>query len=141
MPHISTFMYCEDAIDNKSPDGNKLSLNNPFIVFRPLFIPSQFSFGVVMGIIGLDFEEKQNLQVKFSSPNDDVILDTGVIDLDLALTIPDKESNLPPEFRGAIMNLNFRNVPLRVEGIYRSDVFINSELLGQFPIMTKGIES
>lgn len=137
MPNISTFMYCSET----STSGSDLQISNPLQVINTLFIPSTFSFAIVFGINNMDLSEKKYiLQVKFYGPesSDNILLDTGSINLDKQAEV--KTTPLPKEARGMMINLDFRNVVFQNEGTYRTEVYLNEELLGQYPIYVIGGE-
>lgn len=134
MPIISTFMYCEEA----KPIGDKLQINNPLNIFRPPFVPSTFSFSIVFGILGLDITEDLSLVRLIFKKQDEVVIDTGNLEIK-----QEKDPNLtvlPMEARGLMANLDFRNVILRSEGMYETDIYLNGEKIGNYPIYVKGGE-
>jgi hypothetical protein len=136
MPKISTFMYCEEAIGN----GQKMQISGPLQIITPLFVPGMFSFAVVFGILDVDLSTcSYSLQVKFLSPQkDEILIDSGVLQLDKQ---QQSENKLPPEMRGVMFNFDFRNVPFRQEGIYKTVILLNGEEIGEFPIQVKGGET
>ena len=53
--------------------------------------------------------------------------------------MPDtKEIDLPSEYKGLNMSMDFRNVIFETEGIYSTGVFFNNQLLAENPIYVKG---
>jgi len=121
MARISTFMYAESTGIEVNGTNQKMQINGPMHLFQPLFVPSQFSFSVIMGILGMDTEQSNTIRFTFSSPKKEIIIDTNSITLQPQ---PMEQGHLPPELRGMMMNLDFRNVPLREEGEYYSEVFL-----------------
>lgn len=134
MLHISTFMYSEDTIQD--PQAKSLHIVNPTMVFKPTFIPSLYSFSVTLSIVGLEFQKDPKLRFKFWSENepDKMLVDTGEIPLPKN---NNDDSDLPEEFRGGMLTMNFRNLPLKYQGKYFSEVFIDEESLGTFPVFAK----
>lgn len=140
MPYLSTFVYCESSQQEVNPLGQtRLTIINPIQIFRPMFIPSMFSFGIVFGIMELDVSKQHTFRYVFRGPKDEepLIIDTS----EISLPQQPIESDLPEDMRGIMMNLDFRNVAIRNEGIYNSEIFIDGISLGKTPIKVKGRES
>lgn len=131
MPYISTFIYCENA--NVGPN-QKLHIEAPLLNFSPLFLPGMFSFSVAMGILDLDLSKDYTFQLLFFSPEKDEkpVVDTGLITLPKNQS--DEPSDLPKDAQGIMLNMDFRNVPLRHRGTYRTEVMLNGDKIGTFPI-------
>lgn len=140
MPIISTFMYCEKAEVN--PQDGKLNITNPFLALTPAFIPGQFSFAVAFSIVGMDLTRENQFQIKFfkSDAPDRTIIDAGPLVIPAGLQ--DQVSRvLPVEHKGIMINLDFRNIILREVGMYTSEVYLNGDKMGEYPIYAKGEES
>lgn len=134
MAFVSTFMYCENAQVIPQNNGeNKMHIQGPMHIFTPMFIPSLFSFTVVFGLLDVDLENQRSFRLTFGPEESPLLIDTNWID------IPKNhdpiQSALPPEMRGFMMNLDFRNVPFEKPGLYKSEVFFNGKKLGEYPIM------
>lgn len=137
MPEMSSFMYCEQVMVNQS--DNKMRIEGPVNLMNPLFIPSMYSFAIVLGIVGVDTTVNNTLNIKFLNSNEEVVIDTNLLPIE-------KESNtekndLPFEMRGIQINMDFRNVALRVEGIYKTVIAFNNEVIGVYPIPVKAVEN
>ncbi|MCM3651346.1 DUF6941 family protein [Metabacillus litoralis] len=141
MPHISTFMYSEGALNEQIPNGQRLHVVVPLLTFSPMFIPGTMSFAITVGILGVDVEKEHKLQIKFINPqkSDEPIVDSG--EIVLPKTNDQNMYDLPPDMRGLVLNFNFQNVVFRTEGIYSTTVFLDGDSLGDFPIKVKGKEN
>ncbi|MGG3115301.1 DUF6941 family protein [Bacillus paranthracis] len=133
MPMVINFVYCDqvDVVEGK------LTIGGPLNFINPRFVPGMFSFTVAFGIVGLNTQQRNDLQLKFFDVNDDEIMSTGI------LTIPenaDIDPNLPMEVRGFMANMEFKNVVFKSEGAYKTELYLNGERLGQYPIIVKGVE-
>jgi hypothetical protein len=140
MVHVSTFIYAQDSNTVANTEGgNSLHLINPQHIFTPAFIPSLFSFAIMFGILGIEQSKEHKIRVVFRgpNPNEGPILDTG----DFNYPANDQGKDLPLEMQGFLMNLNLRNVPLKYEGEYATDIYADGILLGTFPIKVKGKQS
>jgi hypothetical protein len=133
-PVLSTFVYAESI--QKGQDG-KPQVVAPMHIFVPQFIPSMFSFSVFLGILGVDTKIEHEFRFKFKDPQGTVVYDSG----NMKIFNPNAESeDLPIDMRGFVASLDFRNIPLRHEGKYVSQVFIDGECIGEVPIKVKGRE-
>lgn len=137
MPYISTFMYCENTQNENTPEGNKLHIIGPMHIITPMFIPSMFSFCVTFGILDLCLNEQHILRYVFKSPNGEIVVDTK----DIHLPIQELKEDLPKEMNGILLNMDFRNIALKIEGKYNSEIFVDEHSLGVFPIGVKGMSS
>lgn len=138
MPRISTFMYAERAEPN--PQG-QIQITNPLMVINPMFVPGMFSFTIIFGVVGIDNETDHTMQILFKGPNDEPpIINTNTIPLPKGAVPMVKELELPREHKGMMFNLDFRNVVFKSEGIYTSQVYIDGDLLGEYPIFVKAGE-
>lgn len=132
MPKISTFIYSDDS--TQTPD--RLLLTNPKTIFRTPFIPSFFSFSVTFGIIEINPNEKNEFQLKIWAEEDpgEILIDTGVTPIPTEL-FKDKH-----ELNEAMISLNVKNLTIKKEGKYITQVVLNKEQLGSFPMyMTKAV--
>lgn len=134
MASVSTFMYCEGAQIIPQANGeNKMHIQGPMHIFTPPYVPGLFSFSVVFGLLDIDLENERSFRLTFGPTEGPPLIDTDWI------TIPKNndpiKNSLPPEMRGFMMNLDFRNVNFTQPGLYRSEVFFNGKKLGEYPIM------
>ncbi len=123
MPKISTFMYSEGAVNETVPNGQRLHIVAPLLIFTPMFIPGTLSFSVSMGIIGIDVDKDHIFQFKFKTPvnGEAPLIDTGEINFP---RVNDPSIyDLPLDMRGIMLNFGFQNVVFRNEGTYISEVF------------------
>lgn len=139
MAKISNFIYCESTINEATPQGNKIHIVSPLQVFLPMFIPGMFSFSVVVGIIDLDITKPHMFKYILTGPddNDKPLIDTGEIPLPPQVNV----KNLPDDFSGYMSGMDFRNVVMRKEGVYVSEVFFDGNSMGKFPIKAKAVDN
>lgn len=138
MPYISTFVYAEDSNAELTPQGQKLHIINPQQIFLPMFVPGMFSFAVAFGILEVNTQESHRIRYVFYSPVEGELplIDTG----EVVLPIVTEDNGVPIDMQGIMLNLNFRNVPFRLEGAYKSEIYLDGNLLGIFPIKVRGKE-
>lgn len=132
---ISTFMYCESTsqIPGQSGEMQKLQINAPLLNFTSDFVPTNYSFSIVCGILGFDMSKQNSLRLIFKFISEEKsIIDTNTI----YTPVNDDKSQLflPEEERNIIFNIDFRNVVFSKEGTYETLVYANEEHLGTYPI-------
>lgn len=132
MPRIGTFVYCEDT---ELIDG-KMHAINPLLNLSPPFVPGTYSFAVLFGILDVDFEVDHILNFRFYDSQNELVMDSGEINLQSR----GHNTTLPRDWWGYMFNFNMRNLPLRHEGVYRSELFVDGEKIGDFPIYVRGTE-
>jgi hypothetical protein len=139
MAYLTTFVFSEDTNQELVNQNKILHVINPQNVFRPQFVPSAFSFSVTFGLIDLDPDKKNTIRFTLNAPNENekYVVDTGNIDLDPNHAF---DRRLPIEANGFMMNMDFRNVPFRIEGKYLAKVNVNGELVGEYPVFVYGQE-
>lgn len=133
---VSVFVYSDSAQPEPTPQGNKLHIMNPQHILRPMFIPGQFSFAIMFGILDFDVSSPHTLRYTFSSPEGTILIDTGD-NIKLPPITDPQMDDLPIDMRGFLTSLDFKNVVFQTEGEYKSEIFFDSVSLGTFEIKTK----
>ena len=130
MAKITTFVYCEGV--ERPQDSSNLNIINPIQLLTPMFIPSMYSFSIVVGILDFDTSLENSIRITFKQDvKDELIIDTNT------LTIPPQEQkdiSLPKNMQGFMANMEFKNVALREAGTYKTTVYFNGVELGEYPI-------
>ncbi|MBD5560506.1 MAG: hypothetical protein HDQ87_09170 [Clostridia bacterium] len=123
MPQISAFTLCSEIVDNVSGEGIlEPELRNPQPALRPRFIPTECSFGVYLGILGIGPESDNELEFRLDDADGKTVTQIGPI------TVPTTApggANVPPEYRYAAFVLRLQNVNLETEGIYQFKTLYN----------------
>lgn len=130
MARITTFMLCDSICTSPVPSGGVLhQLVSPQMVLRPEFVPGNFSFGIAVGVQGVDLRIANQVRFTISSPSGELVQDSGVSEFPPVPTqIPE---SMPKEYQGFLMNTDIRNLPVRENGEYIFAVYINDELIGE----------
>lgn len=130
MAKVSAFLYCDSIENLMTPMGPKLTISNPLQVFTPAYIPGNFSFGILLGIIGFDTKAKHNLRILFKyRETEKVIFDTNIIEFPIQA-----ESKFPTDLDGTMINMDLRNVVIEKPGEYFTEVIFDGEKIGEYPI-------
>jgi len=140
MPKISTFMYAEGSFNETDASGQqKLHVVSPMHILSPIFVPGTMSFSVIFGILGVDNERAHKLKFIFRNPkiNENLV---ELKEIHLPVNNDTGINSLPKDMRGVMVNFSFQNVIFRNDGEYYSEIFMNEESLGTFPILVQGRE-
>lgn len=130
MPIISSFMYC----DQFNVRNGQAQINEPLNLINPGYLPGKYSFSVVFGMVGIDTEKNQYVKLRFEDEKGNVLIETS----ELEIGKEKGQAKLPKEYRGVMMSLDFRNIDLKEEGIHKTIITINDDVIGEFPIPVKG---
>lgn len=139
MAKLANFMYCINAERVPAVDGKGESLNaiGVMSVLMPEFVPGTFSFSVIFSILDIDTSETNVIRIVFLKEGEDnVLADSGIIALP-----PMSDTNgidLPDEYKGLNMSMDFRNVVFETEGVYNTKILFNNQLLEDNLIYVKG---
>lgn len=146
MANIDFFIYAESAanvnvptIDNPNPGEQKLQITTPTALFRPLFVPCLFSYSVAVSITHFDVLSHHTVRMTVHYYDEaEVLADTGI--LPIAPFNEQLFTNLPADLRGITFSLDFRNIPLRQNGKYKTIFYWNGENIGEYPFHVWGKE-
>jgi hypothetical protein len=137
MPTLSNFLHCEETyIDDET--GTPV-IKTPIPIIRLLKIPSSFSFSVVFSIVGVDTTEKDKhfMIYQFLNPIGEPIIETKPIDISFHGN-NGIQNDLPREMRGVMFGADFRNIEFKLNGIYKSRVILDGEILGEYELPVLG---
>ena len=130
MAKISDIIFCSNA---QNVDGVGVSANNILTVINPEYVPGLFSFSVVVTILDLDCSNPHELFVEFLDPTDE-----SVIDINAQVPVVEDNSNLPNEYKGLNLAMDWNNVNFKRSGVYTIKIKIDGELIGEKSIFVKG---
>ena len=127
MPRITSFMLCE-GINNISPSpGISIpQLAGPCNVIRPEFIPGNFTFGVAIGISGVDTTKQCRVRFEIKNPKEETVQTS----LDAVLPGIPLDEGLPVEYQGFLLSFEVRNLAIPDAGVYKIFLFVDDELIG-----------
>ena len=112
---IKNIVFCESSQQATLPDGNAITiLVNPIVELNPLFVPSAYSFVVSFGACEIRETNGFDIILRFLDPQSNQIANSMI-------------SAPPVVNRNATCTVDFRNVPIREEGIYTLVI----EMLGE----------
>lgn len=139
MANLTNFIYCINAERVPAGNGKGESINaiGVLATLTPEFVPGTFSFSIIFSILDIDISGNNIIRIVFSKDGEDkTLVDSGTV------LIPpisnDDAIDLPAEYKGLNMSMDFRNVIFESEGIYKTTIFFNDQLLSVNPIYVKG---
>ena len=126
---VSDVVFCLNATNIT---GQGVCANNILSVLNPEYVPGLFSFSVVIVLLGLDGKD-HNIKIAFKTPTED---DAAVFEGPVPV-LPD-DSNLPAEYKGLNLTINFNNLDFKISGVYKLQVLIDGDILQEKEIFVKG---
>ncbi len=132
---VATFLYCLGT-DNQQNPGGPITAIGILPVLTPEFIPSAFSFSIVLGIVGISTEKDHILDICFKDQNKTPIVEAKNIKIPVD-AIKKGDLDLPEEARGLMLSMELKNAVLRKEGMYSTEVHFDGEDLGVYEIYVK----
>ena len=137
MARLGNFIYCLNAerVPAVNGKGDTINAMGVLSALTLEFMPGTFSFSIIFSVLDADASQRNEIQIIFSK-EDNVLIDSGVI------SIPPIEStdnyDLPKEYKGLNMSMDFRNVIFKEEGLYQTKVMFNGQEVGINEIYVKG---
>ena len=134
--YIPSFSYCRKIAVQSNGKAKLVDVTQPYSVLSPVAVPGNFSFMVAFAIGGLVPNKDYSFDIIFADPFDNVItrypLKVAPIKMD--------SNNNGYSIQASI---DFVNLILPVEGIYKTIVKYNDTVLGSFSILVhpKGIKN
>jgi len=135
MCKIAYFLYCDSIqpILATSPPNTIYQITSPLLALTPFHIPGSYSFAMAFAISGLDAAiESSSLRVEFYNPEGGLVQSTG--NIKTPIMEDEKSKFFPLDFKGIFMQMDMRNVTFETEGVYSTKVFMNDDLLGEYPV-------
>ena len=136
MARVSSFVVCNSINSFSSPENGMISnIISPQIVLRPQFIPSDYSFGIAIGVIDIDLKQSNSMRFVIKDPDGEIINESGASEL----PADNRENTLPKEYQGYMICIDIRNLSVKKEGEYEFVFYINGKEIGtkEIPIFRK----
>lgn len=127
MVKISNFMLGAGLVVADTPGLPQTPmLKEPKVVLRPKYIPTEYTFGAAVGIVGVDGTKEITITFKIDDPNGNELVSLGP---NVIPPNPAMVEQAPPEFRSGTFSMQFDNVNFSTMGIYKFRVMLNDEEL------------
>lgn len=128
MAFVSSFVYCDRIQEMMTPDGPVSQVVSPIQGLRPINLPGNYSFAIACSICDFDGRKKNKVKIKCLDPIGTDVLGCETIDIE---PIGEAAQGIGTTLN---INLDFRNVVLRMAGVYTSVVYFNDEKIGEYKI-------
>lgn len=129
MARVSDIIFC---LNSTNFPGQGVCANTILTTITPEYIPGLFTFSVVITILGVDMSTEHSIAISFSHK------DTPVADVTGQIPSMEDQSNLPQEYKGINLSLNWNNINFQEEGEYSLKVMVDGEEVGSKTIFVKG---
>ena len=129
MATVHDIIFCLNATNI---GGQGASAHTILSAINPEYIPGLFSFSTIITILGIDTTKEHTLKLVFENDNEPISTAIG------PLPILDDQSNLPFQYKGINLSVNWNNVNLKKDGIYKLSVYIDDVELKYKEIYVKG---
>lgn len=138
MAIIKNFIYCLGTrIQTKNEEPALTVIEGVLNCLTPDFVPGNYSFSVSFSLLGLEKNEEYTVETVFINAEERELVRTDSITLNGNLEEQNKH-NIPKEYFGYNLGIEFKNVIIEKEGIYTTRVYINGECQGEYRIYAKG---
>lgn len=139
MPKLATFTLCEDITAITNDNGErKTCLTGPKASLSLSCIPGNFSFGIGLGLVNVDWSRDRKIAFEIWSPSGTCVEKSETIE------IPDEYANtdIPVAQQNISFNAKVENMNVPEEGNYKFVLFVNGERVGEksFPILQASTE-
>ena len=129
MMQVHDIIFC---LNSSNIGGQGVNAYTVLSAVNPEYIPGLFSFSTIVTIIGIDCSKDHVLKLIFYNEEETV----GA--LEGPLTPIDDSSNLPDEYKGINLSVDWNNVNLKKEGSYTLSVYLDGKKLKDKSIYVKG---
>lgn len=139
MPKLATFTLCEDITAITNDNGErKTCLTGPKASLSLSCIPGNFSFGIGLGLVNVDWSRDRKIAFEIWSPSGTCVEKSETIE------IPDEYANtdIPVAQQNISFNAKVENMNVPEEGNYKFVLFVNGERVGEksFPVLQASTE-
>lgn len=129
MAYVSDIIFCLNATNNP---GQGVCANTILSAITPDYIPGLFTFSVVIIVNDINLQTEHDISIDFVNEKETV----GHIDGRFP-PLPD-DNNLPNEYKGINLTMDWNNTHFKESGIYKLIVRIDGEVVGEKSIYVKG---
>lgn len=125
------------SFDEMSSSPPAPVVRDPRAVLRPMYIPTEYSFGMAVGITGVDTSKDMTVLLRIDDPDGNELISIGPNKLPADSTETDK---IPLEYRSVSLAIQLDNVNFRTEGVYKIRMTFNDEELESKDLLVFPVE-
>ena len=130
MAKISDVIFCLRATNI---EGEGATAHTILSVIAPEYVPGLFSFSVIINLLDVDLKQAHQFNINFESPSNEVVLT-----INGELPTIDTSTNLPQEYQGITIAMDWNNVNFKTSGLYSLKFFVDGEFVNSKEIFVKG---
>lgn len=130
MAKVSDVIFCLRATNT---EGEGASASTILTALTPEYIPGLFTFSVIITLLDITPEENHTIVVDFLDPSKEKVVH-------IVSDIPqiEDDSNLPREYKGLNMAMDWNNVNLKMSGLYTICISFDGAVIQEKSIYVKG---
>lgn len=132
MAKVDNIIFCLRAINT---DERGVSANVILSAITPEYIPGQFSFSVIISLLDLDYSSEHFFSIEFEDPNGDKVIEIPNHPLPREVL---NEGNLPNQYKGINIAMDWNNVNLITSGLHVMKFFYDGTEIANKSIFVKG---
>lgn len=130
MANVSDVIFCLRATN---VEGQGACATTILTALTPEYIPGLFTFSVIITLLDIDASTGHQLMVDFISPTEE-----NVVHVESPLPAINEDNNLPQQYKGINIAMDWNNVNLKVSGEYIIKITVDDILLKEKRIFVKG---
>ena len=132
MTKVDNIIFC---LRTANSENHSVNISKILSALTPEYIPGLFSFSIFFTLLDLDYSREHSLSVCFTDPDgiDVVKIENQTIPANMHHT-----SNLPNEYSGIHIVMDWNNVNLKSSGLYTIKIIYDENEIGSKSIYVKG---
>lgn len=132
MAKVDNIIFCLRTI-NMGEQG--VSANSILCALNPEYVPGLFSFSVIVSLLDLDSSREHYFSIEFIDSNSEDVI--RIENQPLPIFVGEM-SNIPNEYQGINISMDWNNVNLKVSGLYTFKFKYDGNVIGCKQIYVKG---
>ena len=128
MARVQDIIFC---LNSTNIEGQGASAFTVLSALNPEYVPGLFSFSTIITIIDLDTKKEHLVKLIFGNDGDEAVVEGNISSFE-------DLSNLPPEYKGVNLSVDWNNVNFRKEGLYKLAVVVDGVEIDNKTIYVKG---
>ena len=131
MAKVENIIFCLQAVNM---DEQGVTAQNILNALNPEYIPGLFTFSDIVSVLDVDSEIGHQIEVDFADPEGN-----SVVHIEGSMPpLPTDNSNLPKEYKGIDISMNWNNVNFKISGSYELTLKLDGQCIGNKSIFVKG---
>lgn len=132
MARVHDIIFCMRTLNA----GEGVTLNTVLSAITPEYVPGLFSFSIFISLLDISNEGEHTFSIEFIAPNGEKVVE--IENQVLPIEILDGNGNLPNEYKGINIAMDWNNVNFKCDGLYTIKVYYDRSEAGEKKIYVKG---